>query len=488
MNLGKAGWLSGLLAEAVAAHGPDRPRPVSDVPASPRARARQWLRSAMRESGLLFGTPRELTPSGGPAAPEEQLFLAVIRTFAELGLDLAVIAGAPVATRTEWLFVLFAALCGDFDDAEALASLVGVTTAAAERSRKKLRARVEAHLAERAMSLAGDPAYGLLLHNGAVYVDAETFGRHAIDTFSRGAFRRDFAERRAAWAARRKAMLVEVLAALACAERQPSYPARRAILRQIEDLRLPADVADHLRARVKSFFERRPSSSTVVKNIRGADTRRFLLQQALLAARVDGRTSKEERTFLASLSRKLGFGAEEVHRLELEVAEFYARNRQVVDVFTVSAAAGVMGEEMVSAVQAAAEKNFHRLMQEIRETGELSVLLGRLARGQKLTREEHARMRAQLIDVAKAIPALAIFAAPGGVLLLIALAKVLPFSLLPSAFTEEPAPASNETLDPDDPANRALRRALGLDTTPAGADEEDTGQPPPAPARSASGQ
>ena len=40
--------------------------------------------------------------------------------------------------------------------------------------------------------------------------------------------------------------------------------------------------------------------------------------------------------------------------------------------------------------------------------------------------------------VAKAIPALAIFAAPGGMLLLVALAKVLPFNLLPSAFQDEP--------------------------------------------------
>ncbi|WNZ63602.1 hypothetical protein QEG98_07750 [Myxococcus sp. MxC21-1] len=52
-------------------------------------------------------------------------------------------------------------------------------------------------------------------------------------------------------------------------------------------------------------------------------------------------------------------------------------------------------------------------------------------------------MRAQLVDVAKAIPALAIFAAPGGILLLAALGKVLPFSLLPSAF-QEAAPVEED--------------------------------------------
>ncbi len=79
-------------------------------------------------------------------------------------------------------------------------------------------------------------------------------------------------------------------------------------------------------------------------------------------------------------------------------------------------------------------------MQEARETGDLAVLLAKAARGVKLTGEERRRMRAQLIDVAKVIPALAIFAAPGGVLVLLALSKVLPFNLLPSAFQDEPAP------------------------------------------------
>jgi hypothetical protein len=77
-------------------------------------------------------------------------------------------------------------------------------------------------------------------------------------------------------------------------------------------------------------------------------------------------------------------------------------------------------------------------MQEVRETQELSVLVGKVARGYSPSPEERARMRAQLIDLAKAVPALALFAAPGGLFLLLALAKVLPFSLLPSAFQDEP--------------------------------------------------
>ena len=51
---------------------------------------------------------------------------------------------------------------------------------------------------------------------------------------------------------------------------------------------------------------------------------------------------------------------------------------------------------------------------------------------------------AQLIDVAKAVPALALLAAPGGLLLLPLLAKVLPWNVLPSAWEPpraQPSPA-----------------------------------------------
>ncbi len=84
------------------------------------------------------------------------------------------------------------------------------------------------------------------------------------------------------------------------------------------------------------------------------------------------------------------------------------------------------------------ERNYRRLRRELHETGELYHLLGRAARRQPLTAEERQRMRAQLLDVARVLPALAILAAPGGLLLLAVLGKVLPFSLLPSAFQDPP--------------------------------------------------
>ena len=88
--------------------------------------------------------------------------------------------------------------------------------------------------------------------------------------------------------------------------------------------------------------------------------------------------------------------------------------------------------------------NAARVNQEIRETGELAVLLGKAARGQRLTEEERGKVREQLVDLAKIVPSLAILAAPGGTLILAALLKVLPINLLPSAFHGRPGTAGGE--------------------------------------------
>ena len=57
-----------------------------------------------------------------------------------------------------------------------------------------------------------------------------------------------------------------------------------------------------------------------------------------------------------------------------------------------------------------------------------------LTRGDTLTGEDRQRTRERLIDLAKVVPSLAIFAAPGGMLLLPIILKLLPFDLRPSAF------------------------------------------------------
>lgn len=438
-TLRQPGWLERLLVEAVARQPllpPFAANALASRLSSGRARGRLFLGEVLRETGLVYGTPTS-TEGAGAGGPEEVLYLAVLRCLARIGLELAELTGAAPGPRAEQLLLVLGALNGQLDEAEEIHHRIE-RAARAWPLPAKLWRKVEVALEARALSLAGDPYYGLVLHNGAVYADARLFGRLAIDYFSRGAVRRDAALRRVRFAAQQKALLVEVLTHLACVERRPSLPARRAILRQIDDLHLPAELARGLRSRVKRSFEHRPHLADALRGVRSGEMKRFVLEQALLSSLVDGRRSPREVAFLRSLGAALGFPPDRVQRLEIELADFYAAHRQLVDVFTVSTGADLLGEEMVDTLQRTLEKNWQALVTEIRETGELSVLLARAARGQKLDSAERARMREQLLDVAKTIPALAIFAAPGGALLLLGLAKLMPDAFLPSAFREVP--------------------------------------------------
>jgi|TARA_B110000014_G_scaffold260750_2_gene251137 Mg2+/Co2+ transporter CorC len=80
------------------------------------------------------------------------------------------------------------------------------------------------------------------------------------------------------------------------------------------------------------------------------------------------------------------------------------------------------------------EKNKNSLLKEIQESKELVVLLKESAT-RKLNEEEKSKVKEQLLDICKSIPAFAVFMLPGGALLLPLLIKFIP-KLLPSAFRE----------------------------------------------------
>ena len=82
------------------------------------------------------------------------------------------------------------------------------------------------------------------------------------------------------------------------------------------------------------------------------------------------------------------------------------------------------------------QKNKKRLDQELRQSKE-AVRLIKKATHSSLNAEEKEKIKIQLLDICKAIPALAIFLLPGGALLLPLLIKLIP-DILPSAFQDQP--------------------------------------------------
>src|SRR3954466_5762172 len=103
MSLGKQGWLEQLIREGVTKYRADASsnsfREAAALPPGV-GRARRYLRGILRESGLLFGTPDAPVVEDN-LGPEEQLFLAVVRVFTRIALDVATLVEAGPAPRPE---------------------------------------------------------------------------------------------------------------------------------------------------------------------------------------------------------------------------------------------------------------------------------------------------------------------------------------------------------------------------------------------------
>ncbi len=89
----------------------------------------------------------------------------------------------------------------------------------------------------------------------------------------------------------------------------------------------------------------------------------------------------------------------------------------------------------VDEIKALLLKNKKRLEKEIKQSKEV-VFLIKKSMHSSLSEKEKSIIKEQLLDIFKAIPALAVFLLPGGALLLPLLIKLIP-TILPSAFRED---------------------------------------------------
>ena len=217
------------------------------------------------------------------------------------------------------------------------------------------------------------------------------------------------------------------------AEYSPSPAAKRAILGQLRNLGLPGDLWRQLR---QALDFPRPASA-IAASIPSPRTRTFILEQVVLGSIADGWHSPRERAFLKQLAQTLGIPASDLSRIEADLAEFYAAQPDFVDRFRVQDRLGALREQVVSSIEETIDRNWSVLVYEARQGRELTQALAIVARGGKLDADQRRRLRAQLLDLAKTIPGLALFAAPGGLLLTMALSKLLPQSFLPAVLAEQ---------------------------------------------------
>lgn len=435
--MGTGEWLLAVIG-AVAAEPPACP------PQQPSLRERRAaLEERLRASGLAYGTGAqdpaiELDRDAPPGVRAFAHFVAgLVRLCAEAGALTHArwfVPGAPmglsVRARRAHLLAILAAAGGE---TEAAARLFSDPTAVPG-PLQKLATKTAARLSRRYLALRG-PFAGLPLHNGLCAIEVRTCATVALSVFGHGRISPGGVLLTAKAALGWRALLVELLAGLARAQ-ENGHESERGIEQVIRSQRLPVREARRLRRSLSHPRE----VELIAPALHSEPLRRFMLTHVLLAALMDGQLEAGEVAFVERLSRATGVDGAELARIEGEVADFYRDHGDALAALRLADAPEGLPHALTTRLEAAVLDNLDRLLQEIRETRELGELLAKAAAGGSLNPEEKVKVREQLIDLAKTIPALAIFAAPGGMLLLPILFKLLPFNLLPSSFVDPPPP------------------------------------------------
>ena len=149
-------------------------------------------------------------------------------------------------------------------------------------------------------------------------------------------------------------------------------------------------------------------------------------------------------------ARRSGDDVGKVDALESEALLYFESNHEFLQPGVSDGFLGLLRNSLQKRFEVALKQNGRRLVAELGETKELLQLMGQAVR-RPLTSEEEERARAQLIDLMKTVPALAVFALPGGAILLPMVIKYLKLELRPSSFKDDVALGDpHETVTPKD--------------------------------------
>lgn len=170
----------------------------------------------------------------------------------------------------------------------------------------------------------------------------------------------------------------------------------------------------------------------------GKDTENFrnlyLFDIACMSIYSDEAIEKKELDFMTNLGASLGLRAKQTDDSIEFLLNFVAQYRKNIAYFHFSNPLHHFYKRNQRAVKLLLSRNKNRLYKEIIQSKELVYLLSQSTR-RELTSEEKQKVKAQLYDIFKSIPSLAIFVLPGGSVLLPIIIKFIP-QLLPSAFNE----------------------------------------------------
>ncbi len=160
----------------------------------------------------------------------------------------------------------------------------------------------------------------------------------------------------------------------------------------------------------------------------------YILDLASMAVWNDQVLDKKEAHFLWDLGRQLRIDEKEISFSVNYVYDFISQHKKSISFFNYSNPVKHFYDQSSKTVSKLILRNRKRLIKELMESKELLLLLSK-STAKDLTEKERNKVKEQLLDICKTIPSLAIFALPGGAVLLPILMQFIP-KLLPSAFDD----------------------------------------------------
>ena len=170
--------------------------------------------------------------------------------------------------------------------------------------------------------------------------------------------------------------------------------------------------------------------------------KRYALDLGALALWDDHKLDKTEFLFLNRLGNLLQLPEEVLKVSTTHVLDFIHSNHDRISYLNYSNPVRHFYTQTSDTVKRLILRNKKRLLQELLESKDLVMLLGQ-STYRDLNKAEKKQVKAQLLDICKSIPSLAIFMLPGGGVLLPLLIKFIP-ELLPSAFNDNRIDPSTE--------------------------------------------
>lgn len=163
---------------------------------------------------------------------------------------------------------------------------------------------------------------------------------------------------------------------------------------------------------------------------------RGVMRILLFAANINGDNVPAERAFLETLRAAFQISADEYDQFELQALAACQVHEGLFRRLSRRGTIERLRRRFSDALEDLVRDNAARIWGEVRETSELGQLLVK-AGAEPLSSDEKEKIRSQLLDLCRAVPALALFVVPGGSILLPLLAKHLPFNILPSNYLDD---------------------------------------------------